>query len=408
MTRILLIDDDRVLQRILQTRLRQQGLEVLLAASGEDGLEMARRHQPQIILCDWCMPGMDGLEVCRRIKSDADLAGIFFILLTSRGEVEDRVSGLDAGADDFLIKPVDPAELMARVRAAMRLYESNQQLRFLSLDLAKQKARLEEELCKAADYVRSILPAPLTGEVDVASLFLPSSQLGGDCFDFYWLDDDHLVMYILDVSGHGLASALPSISVHNLLRTQAPSRLNQPRTDTPHRRLSDTFLEQPAEVMTFLNQLFQMDSQNGQYFTMWYGVFDRPNRCLTYASAGHPPPLLRSFRRDGEATVHELKAPGMPIGLFSHACYQSRECGIGAHDELYLFTDGFYEIPLDDDRMWDHHQFLSLLNDQPFDPPGDLNELVKAIRSATGQRSFPDDASMIRLRFRATPDTNRA
>ncbi|AFY27567.1 PP2C family protein-serine/threonine phosphatase [Cyanobium gracile] len=406
MTRLLLIDDDRVLQRILQTRLSQQGLEVLLAASGDEGLAMARHHQPQIILCDWCMPGMDGLEVCRRLKSDADLAAIFFILLTSKGEVGDRVSGLDAGADDFLIKPVDPAELMARVRAAMRLFDSNQQLRALSLDLAKQKARLEEELSKAADYVRSILPAPLTGEVEIASLFLPSSQLGGDCFDFYWLDDDHLVMYILDVSGHGLASALPSISVHNLLRTKAPSRLSHPGADSPHRRQSDTFLEQPAVVMRVLNQLFQMDSQNGQYFTMWYGVFDRPNRRLNYASAGHPPALLRSLSRHGEGAIQELKAPGMPIGLFPEASYQSRECGIGADDELYLLTDGLFEIPLNDNRMWDYHQFLSLLNDQPFDPTADLNRLVTAIRMATGQKSFPDDASMIRLRFRASPSAS--
>ncbi|MEA5443725.1 response regulator [Cyanobium gracile] len=151
-TRILLIDDDRVLQTVLERLLRREGADVLVASTGQEGLSLARRYLPQLVICDWCMAEMDGLEVCRTFKADPELAACFFILLTSRAGIQDRVAGLDAGADDFLIKPVDPGELNARVRSGLRLYESSRLLRVISQDLADQKRRLEDELSQAADW----------------------------------------------------------------------------------------------------------------------------------------------------------------------------------------------------------------------------------------------------------------
>jgi sigma-B regulation protein RsbU (phosphoserine phosphatase) len=396
-TRILLIDDDRVLQTVLDRILRGQGAEVLVASSGRDGLALARRHHPQLVICDWCMAEMDGLEVCRTFKEDPELASIFFILLTSRGAIEDRVAGLDAGADDFLIKPVDSSELTARVRAGMRLYESNRQLREISQDLAAQKRRLEEELSSAADYVRSILPEPLEGEVAIDCLFLPSSQLGGDCLDFYWLDDQHLVMYVLDVSGHGLAAALPSISVHNLLRTQARLHQLNPAGQSPGN--SNGLLQRPAEVLRYLNQLFQSSDQNSQYFTIWFGVFDISQGQLRYATAGHPPALLQATSANGDREWQELKAPGMPIGLFQEAVYEDRLVSITAPSQLVLYTDGMYEIPLADGSLWDHISFRRLLQERFDSGRTGLAELVREIQSRCGVEHFPDDASAIRIRF---------
>ncbi len=154
MTQILLIDDDPTTRLVLKRALTKQGYEVTVAANGEEGLELAQHLRPGLIVCDWMMPVMDGLEVCRRVKATPELSTTFFILLTAKGAIEDRVVGLDTGADEFLAKPIDINELQARVRAGFRIHQ-------LSRDLERQKQMLETELNDAAAYVRSILPPPI-------------------------------------------------------------------------------------------------------------------------------------------------------------------------------------------------------------------------------------------------------
>src|SRR6476469_8572973 len=272
MPRILVIDDDPVIRLVLTRNLQNQGYEVAIARNGEEGIELAEQMRPALIICDWMMPGRDGLEVCRQVKANSDLSTTFFILLTSRGEVEDRVRGLDSGADDFLSKPIEMNELKARVRAGLRLHQTTQ-------DLQTQKQLLEAELAEAADYVRSLLPDPLSDFPAINACFIPSRQLGGDCFDYFWLDPDYLAIYLLDVSGHGLGSALPSISVLNLLRSQSLPGVN---------------FYLPDRVLSGLNETFQMSGHNERYFTIWYGVYNQTKRQLAYASAGHPPAILLS------------------------------------------------------------------------------------------------------------------
>lgn len=381
---ILVIDDDRIIQLILKQTLQEQGYKVILATNGLQGIEQANKYHPALIICDWQMDEMDGLEVCRRIKSEPSLSTAFFILLTSRRAVEDRVEGLDTGADDFLSKPIDVDELKARVRAGLRLYHTNQELQRLAQDLQKQKQLLETELNEAADYVKSILPKPLSGEITINSQFLPSRQLGGDCFDYYWLDENHLVIYLLDVSGHGLAAALPSISVHNLLRSHS---------------LPQAHLYDPSEVLQDLNNVFQMDQQNSQYFTIWYGVFNRSSHQLTYASAGHPPALLISQSTDSGLHIKQLVTPSLPIGAFTEAEYYNAVCDIQVGSKLYVFSDGVYEVEKSDGNMWDFNSFLNLLNLLNHSFKLGLDHILEAIKTATGSQIFNDDYSLIEINF---------
>ncbi|NJK72167.1 MAG: response regulator [Synechococcaceae cyanobacterium SM2_3_60] len=202
MARILIIDDDITIVMTLRRLLQKQGYEVSTAADGEQGWQLAQTEVPELIICDWEMPQLNGLEVCKRVKTSPRLAISSFILLTARGALDDRIMGLDAGADDFLAKPPDIGELNARVRAGLRSVQ-------LKRDLRRQKEILEQELAEAAEYVRSLLPEPLvSGAIQTAWAFIPSAQLGGDSFNYHWLDDDHLAIYLLDVSGHGVGSAL--------------------------------------------------------------------------------------------------------------------------------------------------------------------------------------------------------
>jgi len=144
MSKILVIDDHGATRLLLKRDLKLEGHEVTLAADGSKGLNLAARVRPALIICDWMMPIVDGLEVCRRVKTDPELASTFFILLTSKGELADRVQGLDAGADDFLSKPVDSSELLARVRAGLRLYQSQRALTQANHQLSKTLQELQQ------------------------------------------------------------------------------------------------------------------------------------------------------------------------------------------------------------------------------------------------------------------------
>jgi phosphoserine phosphatase RsbU/P len=381
--KILVIDDDRIIQMVLKQTLQGQGYEVLLASSGTQGIDQAYQHHPALIICDWQMDEMDGLEVCRIIKSESSLSTTFFILLTSRTTIEDKVEGLDNGADDFLSKPIDVSELKARVRAGLRLHQTNQELQELAEALQIQKQLLETELHEAADYVTSILPEPMSGLVTINHRFLPSHQLGGDCFDYYWLDKENLVIYLLDVSGHGLAAALPSISVHNLLRSQTLLQAN---------------FHQPSEVLHALNQVFQMEKHNARYFTMWYGVFNTESYQLTYSTAGHPPALSLLQLTDSSIDIQQLITPSMPIGTFAETEYENAVYKIQPSSKIYVFSDGVYEIELPNGKLWTLNDFINVLtkcNHQCLN----LDDVLAAIKIATASQLFTDDCSLLEINF---------
>jgi len=376
MTRILVIEDDTTMQTILRKALQAEGYTVDMAADGEAGLAHAHQNPPDLIICDWMMPIMDGLEVCRHVKADASLSTTFFILLTARGSVEDRVQGLDTGADDFLTKPIELPELQARVRAGLRLHQ-------LSEDLQTQKMLLEKELMEAASYVQSLLPTPLNDRIQIDSRFIPSSQLGGDCFDYYWLDPDYLALYLLDVSGHGLGSALPSITVLNLLRSQSLPSVN---------------FYQPHSVLRALNETFQMDDQNDKYFTIWYGVYNRVRRQLLYSTAGHPPAVLVIPGNSGTVQVKKLKTPGMPVGMMPDEMYVSNRCEIPSSSLLYVFSDGIYDVPgQPEPHLWTFNTFIDLLAD--LKTSANLDHMLKEIRTLSQAKTFGDDLSILKVTF---------
>jgi sigma-B regulation protein RsbU (phosphoserine phosphatase) len=340
MTDILIIEHDAATETFLVNALKAQGYSVTTARDGEEGLALAEQLLPGVIICDWSIPGeTDGLVICQALKHHPVLSTSSLLLLTSRYSTADRVKGLEMGADDLLSKPVDINELNARVRAGLRLYQ-------LTRDLRQQKQRMEEELSEAEGYVRSLLPLDQTGKVPIQSRFVPSQQLGGDCFDYYWLDPDYLVIYLLDVSGHGLGSALLSTSVLNVLRSQS---------------LPDVSFYRPEKVLQALNETFQMSDQNQKYFTIWYGVLNCANRQLLYASAGHPPAVVVSAADDTSITTTRLRTPGMPIGIMPNANYKWQRCNLPPNSTLYIFSDGLYEVLQKDQQYIGLDAFIDLL-----------------------------------------------
>ena len=178
MLKILIIDDDPTLRLVLKRTIQNQGYNAILASNGEEGIIQAQHHHPALIICDWMMQEIDGIEVCRRIKAEPELSTTFFILLTARKEVEDRVKGLDAGADDFLSKPIDINEFKARVRAGLRLHQMNQDLQTQKSCLEALNQKLQAELDEAADYVRSPPTSPTNRKHHYTGAIYPLSPAG--------------------------------------------------------------------------------------------------------------------------------------------------------------------------------------------------------------------------------------
>ena len=381
MFQILVIDDDPIVRMVLKNALKEQEYQVTFAKRGDEGLAQAQQLHPALIICDWLMPGLDGLEVCRCVKADPTLTTAFFILLTSRSAIEDRVRGLDSGADDFLSKPIEINELKARVRSGLRLYQSSQELQRLAQDLQQQKQILETELAEAAAYVQSLLPDRLNGAIATDSRFIPSQQLGGDCFDYFWLNSSHFALYLLDVSGHGLGAALPSVSVQNLLRSQS---------------LQGVDFEEPAAVLQALNKIFQMTTHHDRYFTIWYGVYNCQTRELKYASAGHPPAILIS--RDATELQH-LKTKGTPIGMFLDRQYQTEQCQIAEASTLYLFSDGIYEIKKSDGSLLGLQDCAQMLRSHHDFNCENLTAILQTIQSLQETEIFEDDCSLLQVKF---------
>ena len=378
MSVILIIDDDFATQLLLKRSLEKQGYQIVVASDGKEGLAKAIEISPALIICDWIMPHINGLEVCRKLKSITELSTTFFILLTSLDSIEARVQGLDAGSDDFLCKPIEMHELQARVRAGLRLHE-------LSRDLQEQKQLLENELTEAAEYVSSILPMPLKHEkLNIDMRFIPSRRLGGDSFDYFWLDNHNIVFYLLDVAGHGLRASLPSLSVINLLRS---------------RTLKNTNYYQPNSVISSLNKVFQMSDRNDKYFTIWYGVYNFQQRNLTYSSAGHPPGILLYADKKNKVIKQHLKTPGVPVGMFSGVNYINGCCQINPGSTLYIFSDGIYEIEPVNGNFWGLKQFISLLMKYQNTPNRNLDRLLQFVRNWHPNFQFEDDLSILQIDF---------
>jgi sigma-B regulation protein RsbU (phosphoserine phosphatase) len=381
---VLIIDDDPLIRLILKKALQEQGYSVVVAQRGEEGIEKAQQLRPALIICDWEMSGISGLEVCHFIKTHPNLSSTFFILLTARSAIVDRVKGLDTGADDFLLKPIEGSELRARVKAGLRLYQANQELQKLAENLQAQQRLLEAELAEASDYLRSLLPNPLIGNVTIDFRFLPSRQLGGDCFDYYWLDSDYLMIYLLDVSGHGLRAALPSVSIQNLLRTQS---------------LQGTNFYQPSSVLKALNDVLQMENHEDQYFTIWYGVYNQKKRQLFYASAGHPPAILISQNEAKLPQVRQLKTRGCAIGMFPDTKYVSERCEVDESSTLYIFSDGIYEITQANGTILGLEKFTEILTNYTLSSNDDLSVLLQKVMYLNQNHVFEDDCSLLQIKL---------
>jgi sigma-B regulation protein RsbU (phosphoserine phosphatase) len=375
MTQILVIGADAASRLALQATLASEACDAVWVATGTEALAHLTDHQPAMVLCNWELAGaVSALNVCQHIHKTPRLSTTLCFMLADRQDSTQRMAALDMGADDLLLRPLDQVELTARIRSGLRMWQ-------LTQDFQEQKQLLEAELAEAEGYVRSLLPSDdRSGRVPIRSRFIPSRLLGGDCYDYYWLDPDYLAIYLLDVSGHGLGSALLSTSVLNVLRSQS---------------LPDVNFYRPEKVLKALNETFPMTDQNEKYFTIWYGVYNRANRQLLYASAGHPPAVLVSGHESGGPAIEQLRTSGMPIGMLPEATYRWQRCLVPPNSHLYVFSDGIYEILQADQTLLGLDAFVDILANAPED--NRIDHILETVRHCNGQAAFADDLSLLEV-----------
>lgn len=327
--RVLVVDDGSVNRRILRGMLEKAGAVVSEAAGGEEALRLVRTAPPDLVLLDVMMPGISGLEVCGALKGDPETSDVPVIVVSALGEASDRVRGLSAGAEDYVTKPFDAGEVLARVATHLRIRRLTRSLRELNQELTEKQERIEEDLRAAAEVQRTLLPRESASapRLAFAWLFEPCATIGGDIFNVVSLGAGRTAIYVLDVSGHGVPAALVTVSVAQSLAPASGIVLDSRGEPSP-----------PSEVLARLDAEYPFERFN-RFFTMAYLTFDAGSGLLRYSSAGHPPPLLL---RAGE-TPRPLAEGGTIVGLGALGGVDEGSVVLEPGDRLALCTDGVLE-----------------------------------------------------------------
>ncbi len=330
---VLIVEDSPVYRRLLARMLAQWGYTVSEAENGVAALDILANQPVSLVISDWEMPEMDGLSLCREIRSRQFGHYVYVILLTAREAPDDLTLGFDAGADDFLSKPVEQSELRARLHAGARVLSLESTLAARNARLSEALRQIEQDLEVAARIQQSVLPAHQQRHQDYFSdwIFLPSAWVSGDIFNVFPLDN-HLGFYCVDVSGHGVGAAMMSLAVaRQFLHGRAVERFLF---------TADNEVASPAEVVRILNGRFCSDEvEIVSYFTMIYGVIDLATGEGRLCQAGHPTPFIAT--PEGEART--VGNGGAPVGLMPDLCWTDVNFSLAAGERLCLFSDGITE-----------------------------------------------------------------
>ena len=445
--KVLVVDDDPVCRRLLQASLLKRGCEVVTACDGEEAYALARDHKPDVVITDVVMPRLDGFALCRRIKADAELRRAPVILLTALSDSGDVIGALQSGADGFITKPYDKdflaacmESLTARAghpgedradgqieiavgaqkfmlkpdarqitqlllstydnalqknlelaRANLALIRMEEGLRAANESLKEKQNNLNRDLEVAAGIQRSLLPRDQLDAraLRVAWKFQPCEQIGGDIFNMMRLDAAHYAFYILDVSGHGVPSALVTVSVSQMLRPDSGTVLRRGANGTGHE------IVPPAEVLAHLDREYPIERFD-KFFTVVYMVVDVREGTAHYSSAGHPPPLL--VGADGSFT--RLEKGGPIIGQGSGLPFEEGRQPLKPGDRIILTTDGVIEHRNEEGEQFGNvrlQRALTRLTGVPIEAM--LDGVMENVMSF-GKGAPEDDISLLGIEYR--------
>ncbi len=402
--RILIVEDNPLTSVMLKKNMNKWGYDALTAGYINAALAIIVAEEIQLVITDWLMPGGNGDELCQRVRELNLPFYTYMILVTSLENAEYAVLGMEAGADDFIRKLIQLDELRARIRAGERiltleknLQDNNVRIAETSQKLMAANEAINRDLLMAMAMQRSLLPTVATQfqGISIDWLFHPSTHLSGDIFNFFPLEDHHVGFYILDVAGHGIASAMQSFTLSRLLSpdTGNSDDFKSAELKIPDRRIAKKLNSAPA-VVTSLNQRFQTDTDNVLYFTMIYGVIDTLNRTIDLCQAGHPHSLHLPKQLPATFIVHG----NLPVGIISDINYESVSLNYGSGDRIFIYSDGITECEAPTGEMFGAERLRLFVEETRQLKISEVVQLLdQRISAWHGANDFEDDISLLVL-----------
>ncbi len=389
---ILVVEDDALSRRLLSRTLERWGHTVSAAADGDSAWALLHQEPVHLVLSDWVMPRMTGIDLCRRLRAAQFPSYIYFILLTSKAKKDDLIEGLAAGANDFIVKPFHEGELRARIQAGERIVKLEHELQARNRELSQAYDTIRQDLQAASQMQRALLPSTAVAipGLQCAWLFVPHTFVAGDIFNFHQLDDTHVAFYMIDVAGHGVAAAMQSVTLSRMLSPlpQHDSLLKRYVPDPPHYEISS-----PAMVVGNLNERFQDDHDVLHYFTMLYGIVDFATNRVQLTQAGHPSPLHQRG-----ASITTIGSGGFPVGMLPGVEYECEVFDFQPGDRLILYSDGISECGNADGVQFSSDRLAGLLRDRAGVPLQDtVKDLEHALHQWRGADAFDDDVTLLAL-----------
>jgi sigma-B regulation protein RsbU (phosphoserine phosphatase) len=391
---ILVVDDNEMNRDMLSRRLARKGHSVEVAEDGARALEMIEKNDFDLILLDIMMPGIDGYEVLGRLREHHAPEDLPVIMATAKSETEDIVSALKIGANDYVTKPFDFPVVLARVQTQLALKKARD-------ELAAAHRKMKRDLEAAAKIQQTLLPVerPEIGGARCAWRYVPCDELAGDTLNIIPLGGQTVGIYVLDVSGHGVASSLLSVTLSRLMS-------GTPDTASVLWHFDHTSgtsrLATPVEVANELTKRFPYQDMAHQYFTMIYLTLDIERRCATYVSAGHTA-LLR-LRRGSEPVYHGSTGPPVALvpEILGPLVYEQKEIPLQPGDRLYLYSDGIPEALGPDSEEFGAERLaeaLQAVSDEDLDDT--LDKLLERIWEWGGGTGPDDDVSIVAIEISA-------
>jgi serine phosphatase RsbU (regulator of sigma subunit) len=322
--RILLVDDDSMTRELLSRTLERHGFEIIEGRDGHEALQLVETARPALVVLDYEMPDLNGAQVCELVRQHRDplLAELPIILLTAHAGVDHEIESLEAGANDFVTKPINIHTLKARLDTQLRLGELRDQLQRQNTELEKWRHEHERDLESASLTQTAILPhnpPPIDGW-EVAAYYQPVIQVGGDIFDWLRLRDGGWLFWIADATGHGVSAALLTALTKLLFRHAAGES------------------ESPAAVLRAVNAEFSAIFKGRSFMTAACVAIRAGNDRVRFAGAGHPP--LFVVRNGGK--VEEFASQVPPLGITPELAAREVFTAIHPGDTLLLSTDGIF------------------------------------------------------------------
>ena len=368
---ILLVDDNPTNLQVLFQTLDGVGCKLLIAKNGEMALSIVGKARPDLILLDIMMPGIDGYEVCRQLKSVPATADIPVIFLSALGDTEDKVKGLQLGAVDYITKPFQPDEVIARVNTHLTIHR-------LKREVESRKDQLEHELKVVSEVQQKLLPKqlPAIDGFKLAVHYETSLYAGGDYYDIIELPDNHWGFLIADAEGHSAPAAVLMAMTCALFRAY-------PGTTTD-----------PAELLQYLNEHLCKVAEPS-FMTALYAVYDANQKTMRMARAGQPLPMIYRFF---EKQAIEFPCPGVyPLGIEPYEIeIPVTETKLEAGDRFLVYTDGVSERFNQEGDIYGEKRVLQLLATDSADNPQDVLAAIMAdVERFAGELPADDDQALL-------------